>query len=226
MTSGLQGFRPTPQTERALRLRQAADKTYATIRADPNLSDIGKQKAMAAAWLKSNATLAEIQDAENDDIAARRSALEIQLFGIGPGGPVAAADYRDALDRAEQCTKPKDAFRLLDRVTRTRDETLAKAVAAYAVEQGWSDVLDRYAATRPNVQDTLAELRKIDADASSGTARLGRSAIYNTPKPRELQHLTTPMIQTLATQSGDDLDTTAGVATAARSAFNTRMGRS
>ena len=91
---------------------------------------------MAAVWLKCRATLAEIRATEINAITARHSFLEGQLFGIDSGGPMAATDYRDAQDRAEQSAQPKDAFKLLDRTTRTQDETLAKAVAAHAVEQG------------------------------------------------------------------------------------------
>ncbi|MGH3810272.1 MAG: hypothetical protein ACRDRU_27360 [Pseudonocardiaceae bacterium] len=207
-----------------MRVRQTSEKTYAGIRADPNLSDVGKRKAMAAAWLKCSTTLAEIRATETDAVAARRSFLEGQLFGIGSGGPMAAADYRDAQDRAEQSAQPKDAFKLLDRTTRTQDETLAKAVAAHAVEQGWCDVLDRYAATRPAVRDALAELRWIDAEMGSSTARIGRDAIYTPNKPPELARYSDSMIRTLATEN-DDPAATSGIAARAGSAFNTALGR-
>lgn len=68
------------------RLRQAFDETCAGIRSDPDLSDVGKRAAMATAWLKHSATLAEIRATESDAIAARRAALENQLFGCGQGG--------------------------------------------------------------------------------------------------------------------------------------------
>jgi hypothetical protein len=192
-----------------MRVRQTFDKTCAGIRADTSLSDLGKQRAMAAAWLKCRAALVEIRATETDAITARRADLEGQLFGIGSTNPMAAADYRDAQDRAEQCAQPKDALKLLDRTTRTHDETLAKAVASFAVEQGWSGVLDAYAATRPAAQDALGELRAIDAFTSDSTQQLGRGAIYNPTTPRELSHLTPGMITQLATQN-DDAGATAG----------------
>jgi hypothetical protein len=210
MTTGLQGFTPTPETQQAMKIRQAFDKTCAGIRADPNLSDIGKQKAMATAWLKARDSLAGIRSAETDRIAARRATLEGQLFGIGSGNPMAAADYRDAQDRAEKCEQPRDALKLLDRTTRTQDETLAKAVAAFAVEQGWPDILDRYAASRPAAQSALAELRQIDAQSADSTAIVGRGAIYTPRKPPELARFSDSMIRTLAEQN-DDPTATAGV---------------
>ena len=210
MTSGLQGFQSTEETQRAMRVWQTMDKTCAGIRADPNLSDLGKQRAMAVAYVKCAATLAEIRATETDTIAARRSFLEGKLFGIGSVNPMAAADYRDAQDRAEKSVQPKDALKLLDRTTRTQDETLAKAVAAHAVEQGWSGVLDRYAATRPEAQDALGELRQIDAQTSDSTAIIGRGAIYSPRMPPELARLSNSMIRTLAEQN-DDPAATAGV---------------
>lgn len=86
---------------------------------------------------------------------------------------------------------------------------MAKAIAAYAVEQGWSGVLDAYASTRPAVQDALGELQAIDAFTSDSTQQFGRGAIYNPTTPRELSHLTPGMIATLATRN-DDPGATAG----------------
>jgi hypothetical protein len=206
---GLIGFKPTVETNVAMRIRQTFTQTCAEIRADPDLSIAGKEKAMAAAYLKCKAALTEIRATETDAIAERRAALELQLFGVGPGGPLASADYRDALDRAEQCVQPKDALKLLDRVTRTGDETLAKAVAAYAVEQGWTNVLDYYASTRPTAENALGELRQIDADTTNITGSIGRGAIYTAPKPPELQRYSDSMILSLAVQA--DPTATSGV---------------
>jgi hypothetical protein len=221
MTSGLQGFRPTPETESAMRIRQTFDKTCAGIRADDDLSDFGKQRAMAAAYLKCAAALGEIRTGESDAIAARRSALELQVFGIGSSNPMAAADYRDAQDRAEQSAQPRDALKLLDRTARTGDETLAKAIASHAAEMGWSTVLDNYATTRPAVRDALAELRQIDSETADTTGQFTRGVIYTPPKPPELQRFTNSMIKTMAT-ANDDPSATAG--TIARSA-QTFLGR-
>jgi hypothetical protein len=165
----------------------------------------------------------EIRATESNTIIARRTQFESELFGIGSTNPMAAADYRDAQDRAEQCAQPKDALKLLDRVTRTGDETLAKAVAGYAVEQGWSAVLDQYAASRPAAQNALGELRQIDAETSNSTGFLARSAIYNPPKPPELARFSDSMIRTLATQN-DDPAATAGVTNrAASNSFNAKF---
>jgi hypothetical protein len=199
-----------------MRIRQTLDKTCAGIRADPDLNDTGKEKAMAVAWLKCSATLTEIRATESDTIIARRTQLESELFGIGSTNPMAATDYRDAMDRAERCAQPADALRLLDRTTRTHDETLAKAVAGFAVEQGWTNILDHYASTRPAAQNALAELRQIDSETSNSTGLLARSAIYNPPKPPELARFSDSMIRTLATQN-DDPAATAGVTNRAAS---------
>ena len=80
VTSGLRNFRPTNETQRAMQVRQTFDETCAGIRSDPDLSDVGKRATMAAAWLKHSVTLAEIRATESDAIAARRAALENQLF--------------------------------------------------------------------------------------------------------------------------------------------------
>jgi hypothetical protein len=50
-----------------------------------------------------------VDDANNEKftVAGRRTQLEGELFGIGFTNPMAAADYRDAPDRAEQCAEPR-----------------------------------------------------------------------------------------------------------------------
>lgn len=210
---GLAGFTPTPETQRAMQIRQKLDKTCSAIRNDPRLTELSKQQDMAAAWLECKAALAEIRAAETDAIAARRSKLEGQLFGVGSASPMAAADYRDAQDRAERCKDQRDALRLLDRTTITHDETLAKAIASYAVEQNWSEVLNAYAATRPAAQEALAELRAIDTLTSDSTQQIGRGAIYSPMIPRELQHLTPAMISELAVQRDEGVATNAALKT-------------
>jgi hypothetical protein len=214
VTTGLQGFRPTPATQSAMRIRQTFDKTVAGIRTDDDLSDFGKQRAMAAAYLKCADALAEIRTGESDAIAARRTELEQQIFGIGSTDPMAAMDYRDALDTAEKSNQPKDALTKLARITRTKDETLAKAIASHAVEMGWSGVLDAYAADRPAVRDALAELRQIDSETADLTGQFARGVIYSPQKPPELQRFTNSMIKTMATANDDPSATAGSIATA------------
>jgi len=69
VTTGLYGFRPTLETRQAMLIRQTFDKTCAGIRADPDLSEVGKEKAMRDLRRKHGASqrhrLVIVQDAHN-----------------------------------------------------------------------------------------------------------------------------------------------------------------
>lgn len=214
--AGLKGFRPSPETNRATKIRQQFDQTCAHIRADPDRSAEGKRKAMAAAWLQVTHALNEIRVAEEDAITARRARLQRQLFGVADD-PMSRADYRAAQDTAEQAAADKGVkgvARLLDRaLTRTFDTSLAKACAAIAVERGlgWEHIISSYVAARPADRDALAELRDIDNQAADTHNRISRQAVYQPRKPPELARLGAAQIAALAAANDDPAATaTAG----------------
>lgn len=185
---GLRNFKPSAQTEQAMTIRRALPKKFEAIRADRSLSDQGKRQQMALAMLEARTKLDQLRVAETTRRAERRAQLEAQLFGVGTD-PLSRSDYRDALDRAEREDKLTGALRLQQRAQRLQDSTLAKAVAAVAVERaGWDVILDRYvAAAGPGAQSALDELRSIDAGTADATQQLGRSAVYTPPMPPELR---------------------------------------
>ena len=57
---------------------------------------------------------------------------------------MSAADYRDALDRAERCEDDASARQLFERAQRTGDITLAKALATVGVEKGWTGITSEF----------------------------------------------------------------------------------
>lgn len=94
-------------------------------------------------------------------VAARRLDLEGRIFGLPDGGD--ALSYRDATDRASKIVGKTEALQQLERAVRSRDDMLARAIAARAYEFGMSTVLDVYGQCRSEewARNDLDELRQL-----------------------------------------------------------------
>ncbi|WP_432504299.1 hypothetical protein [Kineococcus arenarius] len=95
--------------------------------------------------------------------------------------------YRDAQDRAARLSDPREALEALARAHRGGDDLLARAVAGHAVVNGWSDVVQAWAADRPGAAEQLAELDALLITGSAGiTEQLADGAAFYAPRPPEL----------------------------------------
>ncbi len=83
-------------------------------------------------------------------------------------GDAATLSLRDAQQRVASLKTPAQVLMLLATAERTGDDTLACAVAAYAWDRSWTQVLDAYAAERPGVLEKFHELDSLDGGQSVG----------------------------------------------------------
>jgi hypothetical protein len=160
---------------KAEQLRENLATRTEALAADRRLSDAAKLSRMAATYLGAKRQMDELAQQHANLTAAHQRKLERQAFGIddiaGHGTldrATASIGYRDAQDRVAKLTEPGEAQTLLSRAERSGDELLARAVAAHAAEQGWTDVLTTYTATRPTAAAALEQLEQAQA---GGTAR-------------------------------------------------------
>jgi len=174
----------------------AYGKQVERVRHDPNLSDVGKRRAMAKLAVRTRDEVARMRQAGLDATAARISQLQSVAFGIHTqsSDPSAAISLRDALDRVAQVDSPAAAQQLLNRAVVTGDETLARAIALHAyTNMGDRDLGDHWAGiyghyrdgqspTRQRVLDELDTIRQAD----SPQARFRDSASCSVPTPPEL----------------------------------------
>lgn len=188
-------FNQTGEQRQAAALLAELAATVDRIRADPNLSDAGTQRAIASAFLETQRRVAALRQAEDDRNRHRVRDLERRLFGAAgdSADPSTAISRRDASDRAGALDSPDDALELLGRAERGGDTILARAVAETAWQRHWQDVLDAYTDERPAAAAALAELAAATGRGEARGRRLAdtmaRSMSFSVPVPRELAQL-------------------------------------
>ncbi len=169
----------TPERASYIQTRYAQD--VKEIRADSHLSEDGKRRALAQAYLRTRDDLRELQEKESEAIAKRRRELERSLFGLSVGrGDAAMLSLRDAQQRAASLKAPAQALTLLATAERTGDDILARAVAAHSWDRSWTKVLDAYAAERPGVLEKFHELDSLDGRQSVGR-RMATAMAFRLP---------------------------------------------
>jgi len=176
--------------DRVKEVRQGYQRALETLRADRDLTPEARAKRIALAWQATSNEMARLRKQHGEAKVQRRRELEMSLFGprYSHGATETdkvhlRADYRAALDRAEQAKAPEEALDLLNRAELTADTTLARAVAAVAASRGYARVLDRYAASRSDVAEALDELTGL-ADKRQAIAE--SFAFSAPPKPSEV----------------------------------------
>lgn len=100
--------------------------------------------------------------------------------------PNTAISYRDAQARAASIDDEQTALRLLNRAELSGDTSLAKAVAARAIEAGWNVAINQYADSNPTSEAKFNELTEIESygKGSAGFAQiLGTAMSYSVEKP-------------------------------------------
>ncbi len=176
--------------DRVKEVRQGYERALDTLRADRDLTPEARAKRIAQAWQATSNEMARLRKQHAEAKVQRRQELEQNLFG--PRYSYGAtetdkvhlrADYRSALDRAEQAKGPDEALDLLNRAELTGDTTLARAVAAVAASRGYAKALNEYAARRPDVGETLDELSGLSDKRQAIAESFAFSA---PPKPSEV----------------------------------------
>jgi hypothetical protein len=187
--------------DQATAVRDAFAATLTTIRNDTELSDEGKRRRIARAWLDTSDKLRRLRDDHTSADEQRRAALEKRVFGTG-GDPGAAVAYRDAVGRAEAVTSEKEATRLLERANRIGDTQLARAVALIASERSylnvWVDYRDSLGATDARA---FTELTELNRRANDRTEKFADDMVFSIRKPQELSLISDQQLTILATST-------------------------
>jgi hypothetical protein len=146
-------------------------RTSDSLNNDINLSDSGKQAKRDSEHAQVNAKLSDLRKQEKEIIVAKRQSLEKRLFGLSsvtssdPGQIIA---YRDAQDRAAQLSDADTAREVLAAAMRSDDKTLAAAVLARALDNGWSGIVAEYVKQNPTAGEDLDDLATIQQYDSFG----------------------------------------------------------
>jgi hypothetical protein len=155
---------PIPDEER---LRQNLAATVERIRSDGTLSAPARDAKIARAYAETKTAMADLEaTAASDAQMATRRATRT-AFGSTSTDPAVFALQRSAMAEVDKIDPTTDQYAsrkaadLLDRATSLGDETLRQAVAMKAHQNGWDDVLQKFASSaKPEQVQALNQLRQ------------------------------------------------------------------
>jgi hypothetical protein len=155
---------PIPSEER---LRQNLAATVERIRSDGTLSAPTRDAKIARAYAEAKTAMADLEaKAASDAQMATRRAIRT-AFGSESSDPATFVSQRSAIAEVDKIDPTTDRYAsrkaadLLDRATSLGDESLRQAVALRAHENGWDDVLQKFAQTaKPAQVEALNQLRQ------------------------------------------------------------------
>lgn len=180
-------------TSNAAQVHQDYQRDLERIRNDDNLSDEGKRRAVARAYTTATRALEDIRGRASDQRATDSAAAARQVYGItdlirpGMDPGTAAVSFRDAQDRLASVTDVTEAEALLSRAERSGDYVLGRAVAAHAVDMGWTHLTSAYGHGHPTWAKALEEYTGTRSNVAS---RLQEEAYTGRPaRPAELGYL-------------------------------------
>lgn len=157
----LESFEASVENIRGEATKVAAEynKLVKSVSENPNLTPEGKDAEKDALYNEFRPLMKELRAREEKQIELainnRLTSIEAPAGGFAPN---MMQDFRDAQDRAERIEKSDEALRIVQRSIRNNDKVLAHAVLRVAVEQGWSDVIDTFDATKPGTREAVDEL--------------------------------------------------------------------
>jgi hypothetical protein len=190
--------------DQAAQIAAERDRMIETIMADANLSQAGKQRAVAKQHQAAVERMQVLKDNFSGGSVITAQELGKQLFGADQVTGADAISMRDAHDRAAQVEDPQAAAALLDAARMYGDEHLARAVAhrAYNESQSplvgpaWSPVVEAYASSRPEVAERLQEYH--EARSQTMQDNLAAGFAFALPKPPIIDRLHEHQIAELA----------------------------
>lgn len=108
--------------------------------------------------------------------------LERRIGGTVGTGTTAVVSFRDARDRASRLKADEDAEHQMTEAIRGRDDELAKAYLFRAVNEGWLNTVNVYAAAFPTVEPLIQDLYDLRSRTRDDVKALMESAMaYSVP---------------------------------------------
>jgi hypothetical protein len=172
-------------TESATEVRNQYDREAAAVRANRDLSDEGKDRALRELHADAKermATLRARHEAEEADEAER---LHRKAFGArrppGGGGDATTITIRDAMDRAAGLRDQDHARSLLEQSKLAGDKSLARALAGAAWQRGWAGALERYVELFPEERESVDALIAYSRACGDARRRVATAMLFSAP---------------------------------------------
>ncbi len=190
------------------------NETIKATRANSNLSDDGKKRLIAQAYVRADTKAAALKAGDAADMAKARRSAESRLFGMTQYDAKDAATvmlHRDARDRASRIGSDAEAAALLQSAVQSGDTTMARALLGRAFERGFQQTVDQYCHVMPadaGDVDELISMNLQEATAATAAGRLLREMTTGISLPGELPQ-NRGIIDRLAAEAGDVEETPA-----------------
>jgi hypothetical protein len=190
---------------RAHDIRSQYEADVERVRNNPQLSAVGKQQQLAAAWKTASTAMDGHKTTFNGTQTLTATDQRRRVFGADNVTGADAVSMRDAFDRAAQLQSGDEALALLRRAELTGDDHLARAVAATAFDKSaggfigaadWTAVVDAFTATRPDVAQSMQEIA--NAESSNVKDALDIAGYSYLGKPEELARVSDYQVDLLA----------------------------
>lgn len=152
------------------RIQSRWARTSDILTNDNTLTENGKRTKLESEHQQVSAKLSDLRKKETELITAKKQSLEKRLFGLSSvtNDPSQIIAYRDAQDRAAKLTQSEDATDLFASAIRSDDATLAAAIVARALANGWGTIVAEYVVQHPSAAEDLRDLAKLQQYDSFG----------------------------------------------------------
>jgi len=191
-------------------IRERLAEAIAAARGNTNLSDDGRKRIIAAAYVKADNAAGTLRTQQAEQRASARRSVESRLFGMNmydSRDPASVMLHRDARDRASRITSPEEAVRLLESSVVGGDKVMCRAILGQAMQNpALQGVVERYTEVMPDDTESVDELLGLnaaDAQASTPAGRLMREMNDSLPRPEEIRRYPGSAIADLAAEAPD-----------------------
>jgi hypothetical protein len=183
----------TPQHSKAMQIVADADADIARIRGRTDLVPEAKVQRIARVYLDATAKLDALRAEYEANETDRRAQLQRRAFAVPVDDSMAAASYRDALDRFGRLrdepseNAEEQALVIIERAARAGDDLAVRAAANVSFDRGWIKVTARACELVPEIAEhvnALAEDRR-----SRIHRRFRDDAVFGLAEPDELRYV-------------------------------------
>jgi hypothetical protein len=154
--------------ERAEKIRAGLHDQLDKLEQDADLTDLAKRDRGDQLRQQAREQMGELRTGYEQ----RRRELDLQVrqsaFGSAPTSPAGVAAFRDAVDRASKLERRAEAQQSMRAAIDTGDMELARAIAAKAHDQGWTDTVRAWGDAGGNI-----EFAQLLAEMDAGRRRSG-----------------------------------------------------
>jgi hypothetical protein len=172
---------------------------YDAIEADDRLTDEAKTEALASIWARADDELTADLVRRAERVVSTDKSDAHKVYGVeGLPGDAASLtiSMRDASQRVAELKTNEELRSTLEQATRVGDEVLARAVVQKAIQHGVVEVVNAFAADRPDLVAPVQRLWKVQRSRGEGAVAI--TMALSRMRPSRLRGKRNSQLRTLA----------------------------